>query len=156
MAHREFHSDIKAVSHLDAAAYTSTQIPSNGVDLQGFDAAEFVISIGTVSNLGGSPLESWTFKLQESDDESSNFTDVTDSDSVVVDSAASPVTTPDSSSGVFLTVDAAAEDDAVYRIGYVGGKRYARCVATANNTPGSTPIAIHARLGCAAQKPVQD
>lgn len=156
MANREFHSDIKAVQHLSAAEYSATQTPTNGVDLQGFDAAEFVISIGTMTNVGGSPTESWEFKLQESDSVSSGFTDVTDDAKVIVGSAQSPVTNPDDTSGVFLTVDEASEDDAVYRVGYVGNKRYVRVVSTANNTPGNTPISIVARLGHAAQKPVQD
>lgn len=156
MANREFHSCIKAVQHLSNQAYTSTQTPTNGVDLQGFDSAEFEIHIGTLTNVGGSPTESWTFKLQESDSQSSGFSDVTDSSKVVVGSAQSPLTTPDSSSGVFLTVDAADEDDAIYRIGYRGDKRYVRVVSTANNTPGSTPLGIVARLGHPGQEPVQD
>ena len=40
-----------------------------------------------------------------------------------------------------LTVGA-AKDDAVYRVGYVGIRRYLRVVATAANTPGNTPIAV--------------
>lgn len=156
MANREIHSNIKAVQHLSAADYTATQTPTNGVDLQGFDAAEFVISIGTITNIGNSPTPSWTFKLQESDSQASGFTDVTADADVAVGSAQSPVTNPDDSTGVFLTVDAAGEDDAVYRVGYIGSKRYVRVVATAADTPGDTPISIVALLGHAAQRPTAD
>lgn len=156
MATRDLHSNVKAVQHLSAAAYTTTQTPTNGVDTQGFDSLEFLISIGVVSNIANSPQPSWAFKIQESDSQSSGFSDVTDSTIVLTGSAASPVTSPDSSTGVFLTVDAAAEDDAIYRVGYVGAKRYARVVSTAANTPGSTPLSIVAELANPDQTPTSD
>lgn len=156
MATRDMHSHVKAVQHISAADYTATETPTNGVDTQGFDSAEFLISIGAVTNIANSPQPSWTFKLQESDSQSSGFSDVTDSSVVLTGSAASPVTSPDSSSGVFLTVDAASEDDAVYRVGYVGAKRYVRVVATAANSPGSTPISVVAELGHPDLTPTSD
>lgn len=153
---RDLHSNIKAVQHLSAAQYTATQAPTNGVDRQGFDSLEFLIHIGVVTNIANSPQPSWTFKLQESDSQASGFTDVTDSNLVLVGSAQSPVGAPDSSTGVFLTVDAAAEDDAIYRVGYVGTKRYVRVVSTAANSPGNTPLSIVALLGHAHQRPTSD
>lgn len=153
---RDLHSNIKTVQHLACAAYTATQTPANGIDLAGFNAAEFLIAIGVITNVANSPQPSWAFHLEESDSASANFTAVTDASSVLVGSAKSPVTTPDSSSGVFLTVDAASEDAQVYRIGYRGTKRYVRVVATAANTPGSTPIAIIATLGLPHQAPTAD
>lgn len=156
MIRRDLHSNVKAVLHLASAAYTTTQTPANGVDLQGFGSAEFLISIGTVTNIANSPQPSWAFKLQESDSVNSDFTDVVTSSDVLTGSAASPVAAPDSSSGVFLTVDDAAEDAAVYRVGYVGAKRYVRVVAAAANTPGSTPMTIIALLGNPSIAPTED
>ncbi|MET4808335.1 hypothetical protein [Limibacillus sp. MBR-115] len=156
MATRDLHSHIKAVQHLAAAAYTTTQTPSSGVDLRGFDSAEFLIGIGAVTSISGSPQSTWTFKLQDSDSESSNFSDVTDSSIVLVGSAKSPVAAPNSSTGVFLTIDADTEDLNTYRVGYVGSKRYVRCVATAANSPGSTPLYVVALLGHAALAPTAD
>lgn len=156
MATRDLHSSIKVVQHVAAQAITATNTPSSGVDLRGFDAAEFLISVGTITNIANSPQPSWTFKLQESDSESTGFADVTDSNDVLVGSAASPVTTPDSSTGVFLTIDAASEDATTYRIGYRGSKRYVRVVATAANTPGSTPYSVVAVLGAAHLVPTSD
>lgn len=156
MSTRDLHSNIKVVQHVAAQAITATNTPSNGVDLQGFESAEFLIAVGTVTNIANSPQPSWTFKLQESDSQSSGFTDVTDSNAVLVGSAASPVAAPNSSTGVFLTIDAASEDAATYRVGYVGSKRYVRVVATAANTPGSTPYAVVAVLGDAHQTPTSD
>lgn len=156
MFSRDLHSNIKTVKHLSAAAYTTTQTPSNGIDRQGFSSLEFLISIGVVTNIANSPQPSWAFKLQESDSQSTGFSDVTDSDVELVGSAKSPVAAPNSSTGVFLTVDAAAEDDQTYRVGYIGNKRYVRVVATAANTPGSTPLSIVAVLGHPALAPTAD
>ena len=46
MTSHDLHSNIKVVQHLAAAAYTSTQTPSDGVDTQGFESLEFLIAIG--------------------------------------------------------------------------------------------------------------
>ncbi len=152
---RDLHSNIKTVSHIIGTVST-TQTPANGVDLKGFNSAEFLIHIGTVANIANSPQPSWAFKLQESDSAASDFTDVVDSDVVLKDSAQSPVSAPDSSTGVFLTVDDAAEDDTVYRVGYIGNKRYVRVVGTAANTPGNTPLSVLAILGHPDLRPTSD
>lgn len=156
MATRDIHSHVKVVQHVAAQAITATNTPAAGVDTDGFDAAEFLISVGTVANIANSPQPSWSFKLQHSDSASADFADVTDSTLMLTGSAKSPVTAPDSSTGVFLTIDAAAEDAETYRIGYVGSKRYVRVVATAANTPGSTPYAVVAVLGAAHLVPTAD
>jgi hypothetical protein len=155
MIRRDLHSNIKAVSHY-VGAPTATVTPASGVDLAGFSSSEFIISVGAVANIANSPQPSWAFKLQHSDSQSSDFTDVTDANDVLVGSAKSPVTAPNSSTGVFLTVDDAAEDDTVYRVGYIGTKRYVRVVATAANTPGATPMAFVAVLGDPALAPTSD
>lgn len=156
MATRDLHSCIKVVQHVAAQVVSSTNTPSSGVDTRGFDSVEFVFSVGTVTNIANSPQPSWTFKLEESDSESANFSAVTDSDAVLYGSAQSPVGAPNSSTGVFLTIDAAAEDAKTYRIGYRGSKRYVRLVATAANTPGNTPYSAVAVLGHAGLRPTAD
>lgn len=150
---RDLDSKIKVVKHI-LGTVTSTQTPANGVDLQGFDSAEVVVSIGAITNVGGSPAQSWTFALQESDSVSSGFTAVSD-DAVVLIGSGNNDGGVDGS-GVFATVDAADEDDAVYRVGYIGGKRYIRVVATAANTPGATAISVNMVLGNAEQRPTAD
>lgn len=154
MPTRDMHSNLELKQLLKAAAVTATAT-SASIDTKGFDSVEFLMAIGAVTNIANSPQPTWAFKLQDSDDDSA-FTDVTDSDYVLVGSAQSPVTTPDASTGVFLTIDAAAEDDETYRVGYVGPKRYVRVVATAANTPGSTPLWIGSVLGRPALTPTQD
>ena len=127
---------ITVLRHL-LGAYTTTQTPSTGVDVKTLKTAEVIVDIGTVTNIANSPQPSWAFALQHSDTSNASFTAVESTDVVLPDGGAL------GASGLFATVDAAAEDDAVYRIGYVGGKRYIRVVATAANTPGSTPIGVH-------------
>lgn len=154
MTTRDLHSNIEMKQLLAAALQTATG-NSSSVDTQGADSVEFLISVGTVTNIANSPQPSWTFKLQDSDDDSI-FVDVTNDDLVLVGSALSPVAAPNSSTGVFLTIDAAAEDAKTYRVGYVGGKRYVRVVRTAANTPGNTPMSILALLGHLDLTPSQD
>lgn len=153
---RDLHSNIKAVTHVAPVAITAANTPANGVDLKGFDSAEFLISLGTITNIAESPTPSWSFHLEESDSQASGFTAVTDANDVLVGSAKSPATTPNTSTGVFLTVDAASEDGTTYRIGYRGSKRYARVVATPNETPGSTPYSVVAVLGHPHLAPTAD
>lgn len=151
---RDLHSNIKLVQLLANAAVTATQT-STALNMSGFSAAELVISIGTVANIANSPQPSWAFKLQESNDDST-YSDVVTAADVLVGSAKSPVAAPNSSTGVFLTVDAAAEDALTYRVGYIGSKKYVRVVGTAANTPGSTPLTILGILGLPALAPTAD
>jgi hypothetical protein len=150
---RDLNSNYKPVAHVVAQAITATNTPSSGVDRSGFGAVEFLINVGTMTNVANSPQPTWAFHLEHSDSASSNFSAVTDANDVLIGSSKSPVTTPNASTGVFLTIDDAAEDAAVYSVGYVGTKRYVRLVATAANTPGSTPYAVTALLAKPAIAP---
>lgn len=142
MATRDMASGKKVVTHVAAQAITATNTPSTGVDTLGYDSATFIISVGTVTNIANSPQPSWTFKVEESDTSNASFSAITDSNRILVNGIQSPGTTPNSSTGVFLTVDAAAEDATAYHVGVVSSKRYLRVVATAANTPGSTPYSV--------------
>lgn len=157
MIRRDLHSNLKSVSHLLPAVYTTTQTPPNGVDLEGFSGCEFVIHVGAVADLAASPQGdgSWTFKLQESQDDST-FTDVTEADDLLVGSAASPVRAPNASTGVFLTLDAPTHQNKVYRVGYIGTKRYVKIVGTAVSAPGDSWLAAVAILGLPALAPTKD
>lgn len=155
MTSRDLISNVKVVQHVAAQAITATNTPSNGVDLAGFESVLFAISIGTITNIANSPKPSWSFKIQVSDSETTDFSDVTDSNALIISSSNALVTAPNASTGVFLVVDAAAEDAAVYTVGLLTTKRYARVVATAANTPGSTPYAVTATLGEPSLAPTQ-
>lgn len=71
------------------------------------------------------------------------------SDQAPVDNANDVLTdTFDASTGIFATIDAADEDDAVYKCGYRGNKRYvgASVIKTGTHING-TPVAITAVKG---------
>jgi hypothetical protein len=103
----------------------------------GLFSAEIVADVGAVPNIANSPQPGWTLALQHSDAAASGFAAVASTDVVLPDGDAL------GGSGVFATIDAAVEDDTIYRLGYVGNKRYVRVVATAANTPGATPVCVN-------------
>jgi len=104
---------------------------SNGniIDVQGFEALTFTISTGAVSDAG--TTAGFGFKLQESDTTAAaDFTDVAAADLVGLLSD--------------LTVTSDSDDNIIVgSIGYVGGKRYVRLVAT-GTTGTSAAITAHA------------
>lgn len=127
----------------------STLLPVNrtadangaGVDLQGYEAAEVLASVGaSADTLNGSNTIS--LELEESDDDST-YTDVAEADML---GAIAGTTT-----GQFALIDAATEDDTLYRVGYVGNKQYIRVVdnRTGTHTSGTptsaTVVRMHAR-----------
>jgi len=154
MTSRDLVSNIKVIPHVVAATITATNTPTNGVDTQGFESLMAVLSIGAIANIANSPRPSWSFKFQESDTINSGFTDVTDVDRVLVGSSRAPVTTVNTSTGVFLVVDANTEDETAYAVGLITSKRYVRVVATAANTPGNTPYGVNIHLGHASLAPI--
>lgn len=92
---------------LDAAVYTSDQ-DGTGVDIQDYESATALFIFGASGDtLSGSVKVAGV--VQESDDNSS-FTDVADADLI----------------GTEPLVDDAAEDSTVYKVGYIGAKRYIR------------------------------
>lgn len=145
-------SGLKPVQHVPAQIITATNTPANGVNLAGFNSCTFLIFIGTITNIANSPQPSFAFKIQHSDDDVT-YEDVTDANYLLTHNAKAPVTAPDSTTGVFLTVDNAAEDAALYAVGYIGPKQFARVVGTASNTPGNTPYAVAALLAHANMEP---
>ncbi|MBH0239127.1 hypothetical protein [Methylobrevis albus] len=106
---RDLASNISAVQVVAPAVLTATNT-SAAVDLLGFNSAAVVINTGAIVSAGN-----FTPKLQESDTTTGgDFTDV---------AAAHLV-------GTFPSALAAAS---VYRVGYVGTKRYIRTVLTLNS-----------------------
>lgn len=147
MPSRDLSSNIKVVPHVVAQTISATNTPTNGVDHQGFESIMYAWSLGAIPNIANSPRPSWSFKLQESDTINANFVDVTDPNRILVGSSRAPVTEVNTSTGVFLVVDANTEDETVYTVGLITNRRYSRLVAIAANTPGSTPYSANAHLG---------
>jgi len=108
----------KVSSAFDYASRTATA-NGNIMDMQGFGSAVFVVSLATVTTADSSNL--FTFTLQHGDDSSL-------SDAVTVTAALGLL-------GSNLVINnAATQSNMRGQMGYVGGKRYVRLVATETGT----------------------
>lgn len=140
---KDLHSSISAAVLIGNATLSADNTPS-AVDLQGFDSAEILLSIGVggITFTGTNKIE---FVLTHSDDDST-YTNVTDADMLGVSGI---------SSGIIKSLTAAHAAAAAYRFGYKGGKRYLKLLADFSGTHGAgTPIAASVIRGNPANGPV--
>jgi len=108
------------------------------IDRNGYASLTFLIATGTLSNTVAE------VEIDHSDSSSSGFAEVEDSDLIGADT------------GDDLSI-AATDDDQVWKVGYVGAKRYVRPtlkVTTQNNTGGT--VSILALLGHPEDFPTDD
>jgi len=139
---KDLYNNIEVVSVLDPIAVTATATYSD-IDLAGFNSALLVLNCGLEA--GGDGLGA-TNKIV--------FTlyDSADGDTYA------PVETDDMlnltvTNGVVLTIDAVGEDNSIYKLGYVGGKRYLELVMTVTGTV-SMPLSIECIKGHPENAPV--
>ncbi len=118
-----------------AAAVRDAAADGTGVDLQGFESATILVDVGAEGDtLSGSVY--FEISLEHSDDDVT-YTDVAQAD--IIDGTIS-------SGGIFLKLDGTEggdpdTDGLIYRVGYVGGKRYVRVVIAKTGTHNNgTPI----------------
>ena len=118
---------------------STTTKTSSAIDLQGFNSANVVFSIGTAADtLSGSLY--WTLKLQHCDDDLS-YGDLASTD--VIGGSTSVV------------IDSSSKDKTAYGFGYIGQKRYLKAVATPTGSHSSgTPIGVIALRGAPSYKTV--
>ena len=123
---------VSLVSAVRTAAANGT-----GVDLQGYESATLIADVGAEGDTLSSSVY-FEISLEHSDD-NSTFTDVAQAD--IVDGTIS-------SGGIWLKLDGTAggnPDTAgeIYRVGYIGGKRYIRGVIAKTGTHSNgTPISL--------------
>lgn len=123
---------VSLVSAVRTAAANGT-----GVDLQGYESATLIADVGAEGDTLSSSVY-FEISLEHSDD-NSTFTDVAQAD--IVDGTIS-------SGGIWLKLDGTAggnPDTAgeIYRVGYIGGKRYIRGVLAKTGTHSNgTPISL--------------
>ena len=117
------------------AAVTTANTTGTGVDLSGYNSAVMIVDVGAEGDtLSGSVY--FEIAIQQSDDDST-YTACTQAD--IVDGTIA-------ASGIFYKIDGTTGGDpdntgAIYRVGYVGGKRYIRAVLTKTGTHSNgTPI----------------
>ena len=117
---KDLYNNIEVESVLDPIAFDTTATYTD-LDLQGFNSACLLIHVGLDASMDGS--NKIVFTLKDSADGTTYAAVETD------DMLDLTVT-----SGVVLTIDAAAEDNTLYKLGYVGGKRYLELTATVTGT----------------------
>jgi len=133
---RDIHNQLTRLLAIGNATYTATTTPA-AIDLQGYDAAEILldVGIGGITFTGTNRID---FQLTHSDD-NVTYTNIADAD---VQGVTGTVTGFVKS---LITLQAAA---AVYRYGYIGGKRYLKFSAVFGGVHGTgTPIAASVMAG---------
>jgi len=130
MANKDLANNLLMTQVLDPAT-TSATVNTAGLDMKGATGGMINVLIGESGDTLSSSVK-WDLILQDSDDDSSYSAVTSNTDVSFADV---------DSNGIFATIDAAAEDDASYAIGYNGAKRYVRvaCTKTGTHTNG-TPI----------------
>lgn len=108
----------------------TTASKGNIIDMQGFESLTYVAYTGIVTDAG--TASGFSFEVQESDTTAdADFTAVADADLLGLESA--------------LTVtDDTADEELIGSIGYIGGKRYVRIVAT--GTTGTDAVVVVAAI----------
>lgn len=119
MATQDLYNITGADQSLAPAARTAST-DGSGVDLQGWQSATALIDAGAWTD------GTHTFEVQESDD-NSTFTAVADGDLI----------------GTEPVIDAGADGSQIYRVGYIGNKRYVRVSVTVS---GATSGAVYGAL----------
>lgn len=140
MSTRNNASGKKLVVQQPPKSFTATVTPADGagVDTKGYESASFVIQTGSVVDLAASPLGdgTWAFKVQEADtDLNASYADIVESARIIPGVG---VSAPHATTGVVLTLNSAAHQDAGFVVGVISTKRYLRIVATAAATPGAS------------------
>ena len=116
-----------------------------GVDLQGYESATILVDVGAEGDTLSSNVY-FEISLEHSDDDST-YTDCAQAD--IIDGTIS-------AGGIWLKLDGTANGNpdsagGIFRVGYVGGKRYVRVVLAktgthSNGTPiGAMVVRGHAR-----------
>jgi len=129
------------VTVIDPVSFGNGDSEAVELDLQGWNGVEICFHVGLASGLSGSNYMELT--LDDADDDGTGsagtYANVDTADMIGVTPA----------SGVCVTVDADGESEAVYTMGYVGGKRFLRVSLTETGTLPDVPVSCVARKGLA-------
>ena len=140
MAKRSIHERIEALAAIVAlgAAADTNGVTIDTAGAEQCDSLEFVANVGAA----GDTL-SGTVKIElelEHSDDGTTWADCANTD------LTNSVT--GTNAGTWAVIDADAEAGQVYRVGYIGSKRYVRAVSNITGThTNGTPIAISAIKG---------
>ena len=129
MAMRDLKSGLALDESLNAIV-KDADTNCTAIDSQGFSSVVHIVNVGA-PGITFSTSNKIDIKLEDSDDNSS-FSAVTANTSVTGGTV--------DSNGIFQTIDANGDCNAVYAIGYVGGKRYSRVVLDYSGTHGTGTV----------------
>jgi hypothetical protein len=101
-----------------------------GIDTQGFNSSMAIVNVGA-PGVTFSTTHKVDIRLQDSSD-NSTFADVTDNNYVTGGTV--------SGTGIWQTIDADGDCNAVYGLGYVGPERYYRVVLDFSGTHGTGTV----------------
>lgn len=138
---KDLYNKLEVVSVLNSIAVTTTATYTD-IDLQGFNSAILVLNCGLDAGTGLGASHKFVFTLYDSAD-GTTYAVVETADMLDLTVA----------SGVVLTIDAVGEDNSIYKLGYVGGKRYLQLVMTVTGTV-SMPLSIECIKGNPENAPV--
>lgn len=121
---RDLHNNLDPNGSATSNLSDNTAVVSGIVDLQGYEGVEFFIVTGTLADVDAT----FTTLLEEGDDSGlSDAAAVADIDLLGTEALAS------------FTF---ADDDSIFKLGYIGTKRYVRLTVTPANNTGAAPITI--------------
>ena len=143
MTTHELDSNVKISKAISAINYTGAGTDDGDIiDRQGFESLEFSCIVGVDAGLDGS--NHLQFKLQHGD--AANLSDAAD---VVIGDLIGSLTGGITAvvTGIFAIVDATAEDDVVFKIGYKGIKRYVRLSVIVTGATTDCPAGASALQG---------
>lgn len=134
---KDLYNNLEVVSIIDPVTVTSGSAPAavGDIDLAGFNSALIVYSVGTSADTLSASLYH-TLKLEHADD------DGTGSAGDYSAVAAADVLGVTPAQGIIFTIDDPAKDNAVYKCGYVGGKRFLKITAAETGATSGCPISV--------------
>ena len=134
---KDLYNNLEVVSIIDPVSVTNDGAPAavEDIDLAGFNSALIVYSVGTEAGTLSASLYH-TLKLEHADD------DGTGSAGDYAAVAAADVLGVTPALGIIFTIDDPAKDNAVYKCGYVGGKRFLRITAAETGATSGCPISV--------------
>lgn len=141
---------VKYVQALAPQVIQGSALTSGNIDTQGHDSLAIVVCIGEIVDTLGSS-DRIDLKIEHADDDGSGapgaYSACADEDVLGFTGL---------SSGLFKSVDADAEENARYVIGYRGGKRFVKVTATPVSLSTGGPIAMIAVKGHIHQGPADN
>ena len=131
---KDLYNNIAVSMDFEAQTITATQTAVE-IDLAGCNSAVFLIAFGEEGGTLSGSL-GWTVTMTHADDDGTGSA----GDYANVEAKDVQGVTP--SSGIIITLDAAAEDSTVYKVGYVGDKRFVKLLLSEVGTTTGIPVAI--------------